>query len=278
MDIPASPPLPPTNDWTLIGKGKSSQVFRTGNGEVVKLFHDAVSEEMIQREMMAASLAAERGLSTAAPRARISVGQQRAIIYPEVVGQPMAAAIRQRPFAASALLGRMAQLHHAIHEQEGGTLRTVKSVLRTDIDYGPADATLKKAAIDYLGRLPGGTRLLHGDLHIDNIILCDDRPVVLDWAKAAMGDPAADVVRSEMLMRYGDGPRDPVMILWRAWAARGLWKGYRDCGGMAGERLTLWRPVVALAWLRARPSVRNRAFHAYLNRALQTAGLPEYRP
>lgn len=270
--------LPRESDWTLVGQGKSSQVFRTGDGAVIKIFHAAVSEEMIQREMMAAQLAASRGLPTAAPTDRIRVRQQSALLYPEIVGPSLSAAIRKTPIAASALLGRMAQVHHAIHGQAVSGLRTVKSVLRTDIDYGPASASLKSAAAAYLRDLPDGARLLHGDFHLDNIIVSNGDLVILDWAKAAIGEPAADVVRSEMLMRYGEGPSDPITNIWRGWAARRLIGAYRRQGGMTGKQLSLWRPIVALAWLRARPAVRSRAFHAYLNRALRKAGLPPYAP
>lgn len=265
-------------NWTLLGKGKSSQVFSMRDGRVVKLFHSEVSEEMIQREMAAASLAAALHLPTAAPLDRVNAEQQSGLIYPEITGRPLTAMIRKKPLFAAALLTRMAELHQAIHSQAITGLRTVKSVLQTDIDYGPASPSLKKAASTYLADLPDGDRLLHGDFHIDNIIVRDNDLIILDWAKAAMGDPAADVVRSEMLMRFGAGPADPITNLWRDWAARRLGRAYQEHAGPAAARLARWRPVVALAWLRARPPVRSRAFHAYLNRALRSAGLPLFTP
>ena len=54
-------------DWLLLGRGKSSEVFRIGNGEVVKIFHPAVSEEMFVREITAATLASSLGLPSGAP-------------------------------------------------------------------------------------------------------------------------------------------------------------------------------------------------------------------
>ena len=260
--------------WTLLGRGKSSEVFRIGDGEVIKIFHPAVSEEMIQREMAAASLAASLDLPTAAPRLRTSIDQKPALIYPEISGVSIAAAIRKKPFSAALLLDGMADLLQAIHSHPVSGLRTVKSVLQTDIDYGPAPDAVKRAAIDYLAHLPEDEHLLHGDFHIDNILVSKGSLVILDWAKAAIGDPAADAVRSEMLMRFGEGPADPITTLWRDWAARKLDHAYRKTSGLTGDQLSLWRPVVALAWLRARPPVRNRAFAHYLDQSLRNAGLP----
>ncbi|HKY82923.1 MAG TPA: phosphotransferase, partial [Sphingobium sp.] len=228
--------------------------------------------------MDAARIAATIGLPTAAPRARVSVEGRPALVYPEITGRSLAVTIRKQPLSAARLLGEMATLHHAVHRHAITGLRTVRSVLLTDIDYGPAPAPLKRAAASYLQDLPDADRLLHGDFHIDNIVVRDQALIILDWAKAAMGDPAADVVRSEMLMRFGEGPADPITTLWRDWAAQRLIKAYRHQGALSAERLSAWRPIVALAWLRARPAVRNRAFHAYLNRALSAAGLPAFTP
>ena len=40
---------------------------------------------------------------------------------------------------------------------------------------------------------PPGDRLLHLDLHPLNVLLGPSGPVVIDWPRAAAGDPAADV-------------------------------------------------------------------------------------
>lgn len=262
------------NDWLLLGRGKSSEVFRIGGGEVVKIYHPAVSEDMIEREKAAATLASSLSLPTAAPRARVEVEGKQALIYPEISGVSIARAIRAQPLSAASLLRDMAHVLHQVHSQSASGLRTVKSVLQTDIDYGPAPERLKSAAIDYLARLPEGGQLLHGDFHIDNILFSKCGLVILDWAKAAIGAPAADAVRSEMLMRFGEGPTDLITNIWRDWAAGQLGRAYRRQSGVLPDQLDLWRPIVALAWLRARPPVRKAAFTRYLNKALRDAGLP----
>ena len=265
-----------SDDWIFLGQGKSSKVFRITPGKVIKIFHAAVSEEMIQREIAAARLASSRHVPTAAPMEWVRVDGLPALVYPEVAGRSLAATIRRRPARAATLLARMADLQQAIHGHAADDLRAVKTVLATDIAYGPAPEPLKQAAIDHLQHLPDGDQLLHGDFHIDNILVSDDRLVVLDWAKAAAGDPAADIVRSEMLMRFGAGPADPITILWRDWAARRLRTAYQHHAAIDDDRLALWRPVVALAWLRAWPPVRNRAFRRYLDGALRRVGLPAF--
>lgn len=72
-------------------------------------------------------------------------------------------------------------------------------------------------------------------------------------------------------MRFGEGPADPITNIWRDWAARQLGLAYQRQSGVTPDQLSRWRPIVALAWLRARPPVRNAAFTRYLNNALRDA-------
>lgn len=259
-------------DWMPIGKGISSEVFGLDGNRIAKLFRPEVSDEMIVREVHAATLAAARGVPTAAPTDQIVVAGRRTLIYPRITGRPMLSEMRRKPLSTARLLDGMAALHAEIHRHDVSGLRRVKSVLRTDILHGPAPPELQQRAVDYLATLNEGDALLHGDFHVENILVSGERLAVIDWAKASMGAPAADLVRAEMLMRFGEGPSDGITNWWRDWAARRLVRAYS--GDVTGAQLAAWRPVVALAWLRARPAVRNRAFHAYLNRALSAVRLP----
>jgi hypothetical protein len=78
-----------------------------------------------------------------------------------------------------------------------------------------------------------------------------------------------------MLMRFGIGPADWVTNLWRDWAAGRLRRAWLAASpGVNGRELAAWRPVVALAWLRARDAGRTSAFMGYMDKALQRVGLP----
>jgi hypothetical protein len=196
------------------------------------------------------------------------------LLFRRVTGDTMMAALRRRPWRTGQLLAIMGEVQVAIHRHPVTGLRPLIDVLRTDICYGPAPKALQDAACAYLDRLPSGDRLLHGDLHVGNILLSDAGPVVIDWAKGAMGQPAADLVRTEMLMRFGQGASDPLTNIWRDRSAAELVSHYRRAGDVPIVDLDAWRPVVALAWLRARSPVRTRAFCRYLNRALEKVSLP----
>jgi aminoglycoside phosphotransferase (APT) family kinase protein len=214
---------------------------------------------------------------TAAAIARQDHNGRRGIIYSRLEGGTAMEWIRRNPMRAGWALDRMGEIHAAMHQARGGTLRSLKQVLATDIAYGPAPIALQRAAIAYLEALPDGGVLTHGDFHLGNVMMTPKGMMVIDWSKAAAGHPAADAVRSEMLMRFGIGPSDWVTNLWRDWAAGRLRKSYLGSSTVSAGDVALWRPVVALAWLRARDAGRSPAFMHYLDRALKRAGLPTLR-
>ncbi len=59
----------------------------------------------------------------------------------------------------------------------------------------------RSTALAELDQLPDGNALCHFDVHPNNVLMGPDKPVIIDWFDAAAGDPAADIVRSAILMR-----------------------------------------------------------------------------
>ncbi|BBD03707.1 phosphotransferase family protein [Sphingobium sp. YG1] len=273
-DMPGSLDQPPH----FIARGASAELFALDDGRVIKLFRDSVSEEMIAREAEASLYAGSCGVPTAAAIGRQDRDGRRGIVYPRLDGATLMDWIRRNPMRAGWALDRMGELHAAMHGARGGTLRPLKQVLATDIAYGPAPIALQQAAIAYLEALPDGDVLTHGDFHLGNVMMTPQGMKVIDWSKAAAGHPAADAVRSEMLMRFGIGPSDWVTNRWRDWAAGRLRKSYLASGAVTAHGMAQWQPVVALAWLRARDAGRTPAFMRYLDRALRSSGIGSLRP
>lgn len=263
-----------TARYPFIARGASAELFDVGNGQALKLFRDSVSEEMIAREAEASAHAAVSGVPTAAAIGRGTLDGRQGILYPRLEGATLMDWIRRNPMRAGWALDQMGAIHGAMHRARGGALRSLKQVLATDITYGPTPISLQKTAIAYLESLPDGEALTHGDFHLGNVMMTPQGMMVIDWSKAAAGYPAADAVRSEMLMRFGIGPTDWVTNLWRDWAAGRLRKSYMRSCAITARDMERWRPVVALAWLRARNAGRTPAFMRYLDRALKQAGLP----
>lgn len=59
----------------------------------------------------------------------------------------------------------------------------------------------KQIVIDILNTLPEGNVICHYDFHPGNIILSTDGPIIIDWMNVLVGNQAADVTRSSMMIQ-----------------------------------------------------------------------------
>lgn len=260
---------------TFIARGASAEVFRLAGGLVLKLFHDGVGVQIVEREYAIAQAVQETGLPVARAVERCEQAGRQGIVYTEIAGPNLLQYMRRRPDRLAWGLREMARLHARIHRQTASVLRSRKEILAGDIEMAPVGERLRAAALDRLDQLIEPNLLSHGDLHPANLIVTPDGLAVIDWSRAARAAPAADVVRTEMLMRFG------------AVGAPGGWKAvaldraaayyarrYRADTRMERESLAAWRGLVGLAWKRHRPASGDEAFDAYLDKALAQAGLP----
>ncbi|HUD90415.1 aminoglycoside phosphotransferase family protein [Sphingobium sp.] len=263
---------------SFIAAGQSAEVYRLDGGRVIKLFHAGVDTAIIAREHGIGRVVQASGLPVPRVFGLDEAGERQGIIYSELSGPNLLAYIARHPHRTGWALGQMAQLQQHIQACHTPSLRSRKAIILEDIEAAPIGERLRAAAIDRLEQLNEGDRLTHGDLHPGNLIVTPDGVSVIDWSRAACGTIATDLVRTEMLMRFGPG-RAGQDVGWIEAAMRDVascWylRRYRAGTGLDAEALTAWRPLVALAWMRQRAPVREAAFAAYLAEALRVAGLP----
>jgi len=152
----------------LIAKGRAADVYEHGEGRVLRRYrtdHDCVYEANVMRHV------GEHGY----PVPDVYEAKDRDIVMQRLEGQTMLADFSKRPWLlhrhGATLAGLMKQLHEI-----------------------PAPDWLKpKHGGD-------GTRLVHLDLHPDNVMLTPHGPVVIDWSNAGRGIPEAEVADLWLLM------------------------------------------------------------------------------
>lgn len=249
---------------TRIGSGHSAEVFRLTDGRVIKLFREDVHPALMAREHDGTNRALEAGLPVARPIGWEAVGDRTGIIFEELDGRPLIG--RRWTWRLDRIrsgLDKLARCHADIHACGAASLHHRQhDLLRIRIERAEVDPALRDRALARLDALPQGDRLCHGDLHPGNVIEAGDRITPIDWANASAGDPAADVVRTEILLSYGrygaSLRRFPPLRLSRALAARHYLRRYRKHTGMSAEQLAAWWLPVAVSCL-IQPSHVDRA-------------------
>jgi aminoglycoside phosphotransferase (APT) family kinase protein len=156
----------------LIAAGRASEIFDLGDGRVLRRFLAGGDSE---REALVMEHARRNGY----PVPRVLEVTSEALVLDKIDGPTMLAELRRRPWTLRRHAALLADLHKQLHE----------------IDAPP---NLEAAG--------PGDRLLHLDLHPDNVILSPAGPFVIDWTNALRGDPALDVAMAWVIFATSGGP------------------------------------------------------------------------
>jgi streptomycin 6-kinase len=142
-----------------IASGRASEILDLGGGRVLRRFKAGGSPE---RE----ALAMRHALAAGYPVPEVLEVRPDALVLERIEGRTMLQTLLLRPWTLPRQAAALATLHLRLHEL-------------------PAPPGLESAG--------PGDRLLHLDLHPENVILSPRGPVVVDWTNARRGEPALDV-------------------------------------------------------------------------------------
>lgn len=238
----------------LLAVGGTASVHSLLDGQVLKLFRLEIGRAAIEHEALI--VRAVRAAGAPAPEVGdIVVADGRfGLLYEHVVGKPMSEVLIQQPRRAASLGRRFARLHAQLHE-----LRVTESLpeqhLKLEAQIKAASELPlpdRRAVLASLSTSPRGITLCHGDFHPANVMMGDTKDKVIDWTDASIGDPAADVARTVVVL-MGEVWRGPGRSTGMQRALRKFCSAYlAEYEGLVGAiepALTHWRPIVAAARL-----------------------------
>lgn len=220
----------------LLGSGKEAEVYEYGE-LALKLYRAGAAKVPAFRE--AANLAIVEACSLPSPRVH-AVGEydgRWGVLMDRAPGASLAGRMTRAAEASS--VETMAVLHQRIHAQSGRGLPSLRSKLSANIlRAGALDEASRGRMLRLLESLPAGDRLCHGDFHPWNIHATSHDVMILDWLDASIGEPAADVCRSYVLLHHVS----PGL------AARYV-DAYSRISGLNTADIFAWLPIVAAARL-----------------------------
>lgn len=173
----------------LIGTGRSADIYDIGGGRVLRRSRRA--------DVSAPEVAAMRAVAAAGyPVPVVYSIDGRDMVLDRVVGRDMRDALAVRPWRAGRYGTLLGDLHLA--------LRNV------DLDRIDGDDGID--GIDGLQVFDPPEAIVHGDLHPGNVLLADDRPVVIDWEGARIGPADADTALAWLLTEVAELENIPLLV------------------------------------------------------------------
>ncbi|HEY3018541.1 MAG TPA: phosphotransferase [Solirubrobacteraceae bacterium] len=180
---PASRPGP-TGD--LLARGRAADVFALAPDRVLRRYRPGEGGD-VTAEAAVIEHARRHGF----PVPAVHEASGRDLVLERIDGPTMLADLARRPWRLRAHGALLAELHRRLHRIPAP-------------DGAPS-------------RFGTGDRLVHFDLHPDNVLLSPAGPVVIDWSNGSRGDPADDVALTWAIMATSIVPGPlPFRVLARA--------------------------------------------------------------
>lgn len=201
-------PQPRLDSAVLVGSGLAADVLAWGEGRVLKLFRRQGDSSNAEREFAITRAVHQIGIPVPAAHDVVEVEGRYGIIFDRVTGPSLIEYVQSRPWMLLWAANQLAELHARLHECPAPIeLPSQRRQINAQIDgaTGLSEAE-RDAARRALYDLPEGTALCHGDFHPGNILISSRGPVIIDWERAARGNPSADVACTSRLFQHADLP------------------------------------------------------------------------
>ncbi|MBK9614596.1 MAG: aminoglycoside phosphotransferase family protein [Uliginosibacterium sp.] len=199
----------------LIARGLSAEVYAWDADTVLKLFLPHVSPFSADYEANCSAALAQCALPLAPFHRRLDIQGRLGLLFQRIPGPSGLDVIGRAPWQLLPVMLAMARAQARINACTApAAMLDLHDRLQYQITHQTAlTAAERDRVLAYLERLPREDALCHGDLHPGQLILTPEGAVVIDWANAARGCPAADVARSWLLLRMGPPIRHPMLAV-----------------------------------------------------------------
>jgi tRNA A-37 threonylcarbamoyl transferase component Bud32 len=222
----------------LIGRGAQADVYLY-DSQVIKLFHEGVSEEAVLYEADIQQRVFNAGLSAPQVYGVATMEGRYAILMEHMPGPSLGELMeRDRPRAREYLKQAVA-LQVQMHRTPGNGLPSQREKLRRRISSVSAlQEDAKQRLLQLLDTLAADETVCHGDFHPYNIIQTEKGLAVIDWVDASCGSALADACRSYLLY-----------LLHGKEAAEAYLHFYCEQSDVSKDEVLKWLPILAGARL-----------------------------
>ena len=204
---------------TVVGKGRSSTVYRIGVENIVKLYAAGVPLEKIKQEMALAKKAFVAGVPTAISYDLVTVDGAYGVVFEmldnaDTVGRTITA----HPEQFAEIMEKFTEVYKTIHSMDIEGMKGFTSLKDTWNKWAEgmeANGSFTQEETGLLKKLiaaiPNRSTMVHCDFHAGNVMYQQGEIVVIDMADIGFGHPIFDLAAGAFHARYsGSATRQQV--------------------------------------------------------------------
>ncbi len=180
----------------LIAKGNTAEIYEYGDNLICKLFYPQYPIKYIEHEFHNATMAWELGIRTPKAHRIIVEGERQGIIYDRVVGEVLSVKFSDPSEPAyDVWIDKFVDFHKQLMQFSIDDAISYKDFLKM---FATDEETIAK-----INALSDGNCFIHGDFHLENVMLDENNKVVLiDMMNVCKGTELYDVARTYFLLSY----------------------------------------------------------------------------
>ncbi len=194
--------------------GSRSVVYASAGNTVVKVPNPGTPDSWIRAEAIYCDAAVAAGAPAPRVLETVRLNSEHTVRFERVAGRPMWDHVADNPSTASANGATLAQVQIDLQTKPVPiVLPEMRSRLLAKLHL--AAAVLREHRLGVVQLLESAwsdakpMSLCHGDLHLKNVLMSPDGPVLVDWFDASRGPWIADVARTSLLLDMALGTSGP---------------------------------------------------------------------
>ncbi len=185
---------------TVLGKGAGGIVYRTNNETIVKVYSGINSKKEIEEAQTRAKYALIRGVPTAIAFDRVRVGESDGAVFELLEAKTFQEIVTGQPERLEEMTGLYIKFLHMLNDltaEKSGDLEEARELhfrWMENLRGHMSDEILDRLA-SLLKAMPEDLHFVHGDLHMKNLMFCNDEPIVIDMDTLCIGNKIFEIGR-----------------------------------------------------------------------------------
>ncbi len=263
-------------------QGFCAEIFEVENNRLLKLYFTTWSERDAKQEYEITKAIHEMGISLPAVYDFEERDRRYGFTIEKLEDITMLHHIHKHLKEALLLAKQLAKMHFAIHSHSADAsiipLQEDAYLEKIQIRKTLSDEE-KEQLSDMMRKMPKSNdrRVCHGNFHPMNILYQGEKPVVIDWAFACVGDPCPDVAGTYLITKMlattaaASSAFDRLMYnMFTPLFADIYLKEYLKLSGYSRKDIETWIPIRAATYLDFDiPQKTNKKLHKIVKRSLK---------
>lgn len=226
------------NLGTPIAIGNTAEIYLFEN-RVVKVFNSNLPDTEALYEASKQKYAYSCGLSVPKILDVTKIDGKQAIIMEYIQGKTIGDLLFENKDQAEYYMNISVDIQQKMHRIVADSLEPMSEKLRRQIESAHLlNKRHKSALIQKLDHMTFDKRLCHGDFHLFNLIMTDNKVTIIDWVDSSAGDIRADIYRTYLL--YSQFSIELADMYLRLYCTK---------SGLSKDDIFQWAPIIAGARL-----------------------------